>query len=975
MKLPFTKGISSLLNEETGIINNNTVKQKKWGISLAEMLLALAIIGILAAILMPVLKSSMPDRMETLHKKGNYIVEHVVADIAFDEDLYPPTSTRTGLGSIGAVTVDGITYSGEEKFCELFASRVNKMPGSKTNCSPGKKTFTSIEGIDWYLPISNFDGSKPYEEIKFDVNGSKGPNCQYNEASCPKPDTFVYYVKPTGKLYTNEPTGVSATYCINVIQTGPGTLSIKPKYGGSWTGLSGTACGKAPGEYLVKASPAAGYQATPWTERNLTINNEDVDLTIEFQLIPEVEKRTVVLTKIRNYATLEGLFSPDKIADGHVYLGDQEIAFNNGEKGCFGALDIFKINPGCKIYTTTVEVDAGQYAFYATANEKSSVEKVTPNIVDVTSTDGTGEVSFIWSYYDDQKYDVSAPMTGDHYCFNAGEGGSNNSTVSGTKVGQKSGTDFELTINAAGGCSWQWDLSDTESITYGTVDAKSVGGKIRNKDVVVPIRMIKPEGAIDDHPITHKVIVNQICPDGSSMCAAVTGTGDHPENSTVTVTVSPYDGMTADWTSMSVNVGTQDVVLTVTMTQNSYCINTVISGSGTIQPSTTYCGLPKGTYTITAIPATGWEVTTAGWTQATASPKTYTKQVEITNSSVNQTVTFEKEEDYKYCANLTVECKGTSSQECGTFTINGTGITTSRLEQSGNLATFCGLSNGNYTITVEPDEGFGVAQTAIPVVVENANYEGSIIIKQENVLSIVDITSEPSSDNLAITFRTSYANTSPLSVNLRSALSYKYTDKSTGLPAENTISHDGLAIVESSSSDKLINYSPRITGSLSGTFNGYTGGHIEILSCSPEEDDTYYYNCSGKYEVPASKKVYTYKFGTVGTRYVSQDSANGWWRTHCEIWDSNTNTKIGQCGYDTELPYAEHTYYLKFSGVDSMDIYAGGVTGTPWIYVNGSNFMSIPSACSSSCSTMHFIPSNMEGAYNPVNGVYTISIQ
>ena len=174
MMLPEFKGITALFCEKAKEMTR-FVKKKKPGISLAEMLLALAILGILAAILMPVLKSAQPDKLEALHKKGNYIVEHVVADIAFDEDLYPPTQTKTGLGSIGAVTVDGVTYAGEEKFCELFASRVNKAPGSTTNCSAGKKTFTSIEGIDWYLPISSFDGSRPYEEIKFDVNGSQGP--------------------------------------------------------------------------------------------------------------------------------------------------------------------------------------------------------------------------------------------------------------------------------------------------------------------------------------------------------------------------------------------------------------------------------------------------------------------------------------------------------------------------------------------------------------------------------------------------------------------------------------------------------------------------------------------------------------------------------------------------------------------------------------------------------------------------------
>lgn len=75
---------------------------------------------------------------------------------------------------------------------------------------------------------------------------------------------------------------------------------------------------------MLKATPAAGYEATPWTERNVTITDSDIDVSIEFRLIPEPEMRQIVLTKTRNYGFLGGIFSADKISDGHVYLGDQK---------------------------------------------------------------------------------------------------------------------------------------------------------------------------------------------------------------------------------------------------------------------------------------------------------------------------------------------------------------------------------------------------------------------------------------------------------------------------------------------------------------------------------------------------------------------------------------------------------------------------------------------------------------------------
>lgn len=940
------------------------IHKKRIGTSLSEMLLALAILGILAAILLPVIKSAQPDKLETLHKKANYIVEHVVADIAFDEDLYPPTQIRTGLGSIGAVTVNGITYAGEEKFCELFASRVNKASGSATNCKAGEKTFTSIEGIDWYLPISSFDGSRPYEEIKFDVNGTTGPNCNYNEETCPNPDIFIYYIKPTGKLYTNNPTGGSSTYCVNLVKVGPGDVMIKPKYGGSWTSLVGNSCGKAPGEYLLKATPASGYEATPWQERNLSIADRDVDVNIEFRLIPEVEKRQVVLKKIRNYGFLGSIFSEDKISDGQVFLGDQEISFGSGTSGCYTWFV-----PGCKIYETVVEVDAGQYSLWAKADEKSSVSSITPSVIDVTSKDGSGEVSFVWSYYDDQSYDVKAIITGDHYCMNADQGGSNNSTVSGTMTGQKTGTEYQLTVNAAGGCTWIWDLSDP-SITYGSATDKSIGGKIRAQDVNIPIRLIAPEDAVDENPITHNVIVNQICPDGASMCANVQGAGEYPEGtSNIHIKVQPQEGYTADWTEQTISMGTEDVILTVTLTQNTYCINTSIVGSGTVQPSTTYCGLAKGTYTVTAVPATGWMVSTPGWVLKSENPKIYTKDVEITNSSVNQSVTFEKDEDYKYCANITVECRGSSLKECGTFTISGTGINTSALSQEDSLASFCGLSNGNYTINVEPDSGFNLKNKTLPIIIENANYDGTIVLKPVNKLKLSDIEVTSGNPLMNLTFVTSSPNTSVLNTALRITANYQYTDSGNNISTA-TKTHDTSVFLKSTSSDKIVSISPDYSLG-SNVFNGYIGGNIEVLSCDPSEDDTYFYDCSGKYVIPQSLKKYKLTFGQVGT-INGWDSSMAWWRTHCEIWNVNDNKKIGTCGYDTDLEESNETYILKLYNVNMSEIDLNGGVAQIWLKLNGISFVAINTIQNS--YNVYIIPSDLEINYNASDGEYNVTI-
>lgn len=181
--------------------------------SLGEVLIVVAIIGLVAGITIPTLKLAIPDKGESLHKKGDYFLEHVVSDIVNNEDYYPVkktfetaangevTVTKThGLKNTDAVTENGHVYSGNTKFCELVASKFTLYPNSEVDCSAeAEYNFTSSDGIKWKMPISNFATK---QNIVFrTIDRREGTDCFYDATICRNPNLYLYEITPEGRLF------------------------------------------------------------------------------------------------------------------------------------------------------------------------------------------------------------------------------------------------------------------------------------------------------------------------------------------------------------------------------------------------------------------------------------------------------------------------------------------------------------------------------------------------------------------------------------------------------------------------------------------------------------------------------------------------------------------------------------------------------------------------------------------------------
>lgn len=190
----------------------------KKAFTLAELMIALVVTGVLSAVLIPAVVEIPVNQNKIMFKKAYYSSERVVSELINDDKLYPLSDTLVGFLNTVAATIGGTTYSTPAtKFCNLFVEKIN-ISGT-ANCSTsqtvttgnsnlGTGNFRTNDGMTWYVPVSAFttgtDGE--IETIIVDVNGTstynekKSPNCLYNASTCPSPDQFTIKVRNDGKL-------------------------------------------------------------------------------------------------------------------------------------------------------------------------------------------------------------------------------------------------------------------------------------------------------------------------------------------------------------------------------------------------------------------------------------------------------------------------------------------------------------------------------------------------------------------------------------------------------------------------------------------------------------------------------------------------------------------------------------------------------------------------------------------------------
>ncbi len=226
---------------------------KNKAFTLAEMLVVLAVMGVVIMVTIPALLSARPNQNKLLFKKAYFDAERTISDLINDENFYPEpvlnlavnaanantscaTRTTSDLCDTTQVTAGGQVYgdnvvsgsvAARSKFCQLFAEKLNITTPQAQVCQntgfsnptgdpfASSESFITANGVAWYMPIAApvFNG---WMRIGIDVNGpSKDVDCRCTAnavanqteaavdtacAACEKPDRFIVEVRSDGKM-------------------------------------------------------------------------------------------------------------------------------------------------------------------------------------------------------------------------------------------------------------------------------------------------------------------------------------------------------------------------------------------------------------------------------------------------------------------------------------------------------------------------------------------------------------------------------------------------------------------------------------------------------------------------------------------------------------------------------------------------------------------------------------------------------
>lgn len=211
----------------------------KKGFTLSEVMVAMMVLGVLAAIIVPAIKRINPSPNKVLFKKAYSTLEKAVTNMINDPANYPSGISWNNAGTPENCTISGsnvncgfynteaTTNGAVSKFCYFFANQLNFIGAAPTCSAPVnavRAIGTTTDGIVWSIysqagpPLEfNLSNTDYTTKVVVDVNGTAGPNCTADtdaddnasymlgacgsQADCSsKPDRFVFGVRYDGKI-------------------------------------------------------------------------------------------------------------------------------------------------------------------------------------------------------------------------------------------------------------------------------------------------------------------------------------------------------------------------------------------------------------------------------------------------------------------------------------------------------------------------------------------------------------------------------------------------------------------------------------------------------------------------------------------------------------------------------------------------------------------------------------------------------
>lgn len=202
---------------------------KKFGFTLAELLIVLGITGVIAALLIGATKTLMPDKTKVMYLKAYDALARDIKDLGSNSTLYPAVyefnGSRLDTSKIPFVNnsqplkppfSSDARYSGDNKLCNVLAYTMHAE--GNANCAatayPATPSYTTRNGMRWWIVPQRYNidvdnHTASYQtDIYVDVNSAKdSPNCMYGDNGCRNPDIFKFLLAADGTLVPADPQG------------------------------------------------------------------------------------------------------------------------------------------------------------------------------------------------------------------------------------------------------------------------------------------------------------------------------------------------------------------------------------------------------------------------------------------------------------------------------------------------------------------------------------------------------------------------------------------------------------------------------------------------------------------------------------------------------------------------------------------------------------------------------------------------
>ena len=161
---------------------------KNKAFSLAELMVALSIMAVISAILIPSLTKVLPNDNKYKLKAAYSILSNTVNELINDGELYPNGNFQNASSGY---------------FCNNFANKLNTTYTdgcSKSPSTPAPLDIITTNGMRWYgvKNGSNYASTTP-NSIIVDINGEAGPDE-------PDDDWFEFQITKFGKISIDEAT-------------------------------------------------------------------------------------------------------------------------------------------------------------------------------------------------------------------------------------------------------------------------------------------------------------------------------------------------------------------------------------------------------------------------------------------------------------------------------------------------------------------------------------------------------------------------------------------------------------------------------------------------------------------------------------------------------------------------------------------------------------------------------------------------